>query len=62
MMVLSDGGVRWLVFHQKTTESTIQASTKPFQDSFSNSYPWLKCNLPKPDPMLMVSAESSYFS
>jgi hypothetical protein len=29
MMVKSDGGVRWLVFNQKTTENTVQPSTKP---------------------------------
>jgi hypothetical protein len=31
MMVMSDGGVRWLLFNQKATEHTIQPSNTPFQ-------------------------------
>ena len=31
MMVMSDGGVRWLVFNLKATENTAQPSNTPFQ-------------------------------
>ena len=30
-MVMSDGGVRWIVFNLKATENTAQPSNKPFQ-------------------------------
>jgi hypothetical protein len=30
-MVMSDGGVRWLVFNQKATVNTTQPSNAPFQ-------------------------------
>ena len=33
MMVMSDGGVRWLVFNQKTTENTIKPLNTPFEPS-----------------------------
>jgi hypothetical protein len=35
MMVMSDGGDRWLEFNQKATENTTQPSNTPF----INSYP-----------------------
>ena len=31
MMVMSDGGVRWLIFNQKATGNTMQPSNTPFQ-------------------------------
>jgi hypothetical protein len=31
MMVMSDSGVRWLVFNQKATKNTMKPSNTPFQ-------------------------------
>ena len=60
MMVMSDGGVRWLVFNQKATVNTIQPSNTHLSNHSSNIYSWLLTIALKCTAVIFQSLESQF--